>query len=131
MRLVASHDSEALGERRARPAPRRACRAEAGERRCVLITAPLSYRPPSADLLLTSLSLAARPCAVAVVLSEAGTTGATVVHDFGEKVIAAEAEVVDPIRNAGGNDRPGQRTGSRADIDAIPDSSRPWSPPVS
>jgi len=51
------------------------------------------YRP-SADLLLTSLALAAGPMAIAVVLSGTGNdgaTGATVIHDLGGTVIAADA----------------------------------------
>lgn len=51
------------------------------------------YRP-SADLLLTSLALAAGPLAIAVVLSgngNDGATGATVIHDLGGTVIAANA----------------------------------------
>jgi two-component system chemotaxis response regulator CheB len=51
------------------------------------------YRP-SADLLLTSLALAAGPMAFAVVLSgngNDGATGATVIHDLGGTVIAADA----------------------------------------
>ena len=50
------------------------------------------YRP-SADLLLTSLALSCRDRAIAVVLSGKGVdgaTGATVVHDFGGTVIAAD-----------------------------------------
>lgn len=50
------------------------------------------YRP-SADLLLTTLAVAAGPRAVAVVLTGAGTdgaTGATAVHAFGGVVIAAD-----------------------------------------
>jgi two-component system chemotaxis response regulator CheB len=50
------------------------------------------YRP-SADLLLTSLALAAGPRAVAVVLSGHGidgATGATAVHHFGGLVIASD-----------------------------------------
>jgi chemotaxis response regulator CheB len=50
------------------------------------------YRP-SADLLLTSLALSSRDRAIAVVLSGTGidgATGATVVHDFGGTVIAAD-----------------------------------------
>ncbi len=55
-----------------------------------------SYPPnrPSADLLLTSLALTAGSRTIAVVLSGAGTdgaTGASAVHRFGGMVIAADA----------------------------------------
>jgi two-component system chemotaxis response regulator CheB len=62
----------------------------------LVVVASGAYPPyrPSADLLLTSLALAAGPMAIAVVLSgrgNDGATGATVVHDLGGTVIAADA----------------------------------------
>lgn len=53
-----------------------------------------AYRP-SADLLLTSLALSLGAEAIAVVLSgrgHDGATGATAVHDFGGRTIAADRE---------------------------------------
>ena len=50
---------------------------------------------PSADLLLTTLALAAGPWAVAVVLTGGGidaATGATVIHRFGGTVLVASPE---------------------------------------
>jgi len=65
-----------------------------GELRTALIdsgAAPPSR--PSADLLLTTLALAAGPQAIAVVLSghgHDGATGATAVHAFGGTVVASD-----------------------------------------
>jgi two-component system chemotaxis response regulator CheB len=56
---------------------------------------PLPPYRPSADLLLTTLAVAAGPRAVAVVLSGQGNdaaTGATAVHYFGGTVIATNAQ---------------------------------------
>jgi two-component system, chemotaxis family, protein-glutamate methylesterase/glutaminase len=50
---------------------------------------------PSADLLLTSVALAAGSHAIAVILSGGGhdgATGATAIHDFGGTVIASDEE---------------------------------------
>lgn len=60
-----------------------------------VVVASGDYPPyrPSADLLLTTLALAAGPMAIAVVLSgygNDGATGATVIHDLGGTVIAAD-----------------------------------------
>lgn len=61
----------------------------------VRLIASGAYPPsrPSADLLLTTLAVAAGPRAIAVVLSGAGidsATGATAVHSFGGFVIASD-----------------------------------------
>lgn len=64
------------------------------ERRIALVISG-AYPPnrPSADLLLTSMGLTLGPRAIAVVLSGSGhdgATGATIVHDFGGSVLAAD-----------------------------------------
>lgn len=64
------------------------------ERRIALvISGPYPPNRPSADLLLTSMGLTLGPSAIAVVLSGSGhdgATGATIVHDFGGTVLAAD-----------------------------------------
>jgi two-component system, chemotaxis family, protein-glutamate methylesterase/glutaminase len=90
-----ARDGEAL-------APGRVIVAPAG--RHLLITADLravlirsgAFPPsrPSADLLLTTLALAAGPRAIAVVLTGKGhdaATGATAIHRFGGTVLATDA----------------------------------------
>jgi two-component system, chemotaxis family, protein-glutamate methylesterase/glutaminase len=57
------------------------------------VSGPYPPNRPSADLLLTSMGLTLGPLAIAVVLSGSGhdgATGATIVHDFGGTVLAAD-----------------------------------------
>jgi|tagenome__1003787_1003787.scaffolds.fasta_scaffold20888008_2 two-component system chemotaxis response regulator CheB len=90
----AASDGEALAPGRVLVAPAGRHLLITGELRVALIKSG-SYPPsrPSADLLLTTLAVAAGPRAIAVVLSgngHDGATGATAVHHFGGTVLATD-----------------------------------------
>jgi two-component system chemotaxis response regulator CheB len=92
--VVAAGDGDALRPGRALVAPSGRHTLITRDLRIALIESG-AYPPsrPSADLLLTTLALAAGPRAVAVVLSgrgHDGATGATAIHHFGGTVLATD-----------------------------------------
>jgi two-component system chemotaxis response regulator CheB len=92
--VEAAHDGDALAARRVLVAPPGEHTLVTRDLRVALITSG-AYPPhrPSADLLLTTLAIAAGPRAIAVVLSghgHDGATGATAIHRFGGTVLASD-----------------------------------------
>jgi two-component system chemotaxis response regulator CheB len=94
MRVADARQGEALTSSRVAVAPAGRHVLVNHDLQIVLIASgPFPPHRPSADLLLTTLALAAGPLAVAVVLSGGGNdgaTGASAVHDLGGTVIAAD-----------------------------------------
>ncbi|MEA2184401.1 MAG: two-component system, chemotaxis family, protein-glutamate methylesterase/glutaminase [Solirubrobacteraceae bacterium] len=92
--VVAAHQGSALEAGRVTVAPPGRHLLVTPAMRCALIVsgaAPPSR--PSADLLLTTLAIAAGPRAITVVLSGGGhdgATGATAIHAFGGTVVATD-----------------------------------------
>jgi two-component system chemotaxis response regulator CheB len=92
--VEAAHDGDALAAGRVLVAPPGEHTLVSRELRVALIESG-AYPPhrPSADLLLTTLAIAAGPRAIAVVLSghgNDGATGATAIHRFGGTVLATD-----------------------------------------
>jgi two-component system chemotaxis response regulator CheB len=93
--VEAARDGEQLGPGKVIVAPAGRHLLITSELRVALIESG-AYPPsrPSADLLLTTLAIAAGPRVIAVVLSGTGhdgATGATAVHRFGGTVLATDA----------------------------------------
>jgi two-component system chemotaxis response regulator CheB len=92
--VEAARDGDALAAGRVLVAPPGEHTLVTPDLRVALITSG-AYPPhrPSADLLLTTLAIAARSRAIAVVLSghgHDGATGATAIHRFGGTVLATD-----------------------------------------
>jgi two-component system, chemotaxis family, protein-glutamate methylesterase/glutaminase len=122
--VQAAQDDEQL-------APGRVLVAPAG--RHLLITSQLrvaliesgAYPPsrPSADLLLTTLAIAARERVIAVVLSGTGhdgATGATAVHRFGGTVLATDAASSQSFAMPSATIRRDSAIDHIVDLDAVP-----------
>lgn len=93
--VEAARDDELLAAGRVVVAPAGRHLLITGDLRVALIASG-AFPPnrPSADLLLTTLAIAAGPRAIAVVLSgkgHDGATGATAIHRFGGTVLATDA----------------------------------------